>query len=109
MTPLDQKAMDVRKYALTVACNMHDGQHVTPDTVLGAAQKFLDFVTTRQASAMEPLIPQPSGMPPLPADTLDSVMVQEVSTDELRTLRRQKLFELDVVTNALRSRGVVPA
>lgn len=119
---LDQKTeLHYRQVAMNMACANHGGSR-NPDTVLVAAKKFYEFMAGNQMSAdtaPHPItgkFPQPSGMPApvieeftaFPAETLDSVMVKEMSLHQLREARRVRLFELDVLANEQKLRGQVP-
>lgn len=108
MTPLDQRSIDARKQALNMAIATHEGAGGSPSDIIDTAQKFMDFIAGPILAADLPQVvafPLPSG---LPADTIDSVMVADVSLPELQGMRRRMLFELDVVSNAIKAHGAVP-
>lgn len=118
---LDQKTeLHYRQVAMNMACANHGGSR-DADTVVTTAEKFYAFMACNQMSADAPhpitgKFPQPSGMPgpvveeftAFPAETLDSVMVKEMSPHQLREARRVRLFELDVLANEQKLRGQVP-
>jgi hypothetical protein len=111
LAPKDQ--LHFRQVALTMANNMHPDQNRTAGEVTEAAKKFYDFMANNTMSAQVVVqLPSPSGLPaaeaPLPTDTIDSAYCREADTEHLRELRRQRLFELDAVSNELKLRGVVP-
>lgn len=111
LAPADQ--LKFRRDALTMATNAQPEGSCDPKAITTAAQIFYDFLTVGTSPA--PVIveyPGPSGLPveekPLPNDSICSVYAAQLETGYLRDLRRKLVFELDNVSNELKSRGVVP-
>lgn len=113
MVPLDSKnCAHYRQISLNMAHGAYEGP-VDADKVIEAAGKFFAYMLQGLPEALleRPALPHVIAMPPpsgLPADTIDSVMVADVSLTELQAMRRRYLFELDVVSNAIKAHGAVP-
>lgn len=90
---LDVKTeLHYRQAAMNMALATHEAQPTrTAVETLATAEKYFQFLAANTMSA-------------------DAVLTdfRDVSTIDLQELRRTKLLELDGISNALRTRGVVP-
>lgn len=105
---------ELRHRALNMALTALEGQNKNEASIIYTATEFYNFM--REPITALSVTPPPSGMPErrekdvllYPADTLNSVMVQEYSVQQLQDMRRIRQHELTVLANALRASGAVP-
>jgi hypothetical protein len=97
---LDQKTeLHFRQIALTQAHATHESQpQRSADETVASAEKFFKFLAGHTMSADSIEIPSP-------LEIYDNLIEADASVSDLLAIRRIKLLELEVLTNALRTRG----
>ena len=113
MTPLDQKTeLHYRQCAMNMALSTHEAQpQRTADETLATADRYFKFLSGNVMSAPTTDLPHVVAFPPpsgLPADTIDGVFVADWDLAKLQAFRRQQLFEMTTVANAIKAHGAVP-